>query len=172
MLASQDKPRPFNDFLSINARDERQRTRHDPLKVYTHNLIPVSLQAHRAAGEERRRRLAISLATLSKKPEKRANVVANGGVAALTKLSRSEESRTRSSCAEVCHECANSHGATAVPSSACSALETLNRRFQGRRPTQDLNICSSKQRWCSVFFTINISSNLSQVETSAAARVE
>lgn len=59
------------------------------------------LQAHRAAGEERRRRLAISLATLSKKPEKRANVVANGGVAALTKLSRSEESRTRSSCAEV-----------------------------------------------------------------------
>eukprot|EP00752_Nemacystus_decipiens_P010361 g9231.t1 len=58
-------------------------------------------EAHRAAGEERRRRLAISLATLSKKPEKRANVVANGGVAALTKLSRSEESRTRSSCAEV-----------------------------------------------------------------------
>lgn len=46
--------------------------------------------------------MAISLATLSKKPEKRANVVANGGVAALTKLSRSEESRTRSSCAEVC----------------------------------------------------------------------
>lgn len=60
-----------------------------------------SSQAHRAAGEERRRRLAISLATLSKKPEKRANVVANGGVAALTKLSRSEESRTRISCAEV-----------------------------------------------------------------------
>ncbi|CAM9901915.1 unnamed protein product, partial [Ectocarpus sp. 12 AP-2014] len=58
-------------------------------------------EAHRAAGEERRRRLAISLATLSKKPEKRANVVANGGVAALAKLSRSEESRTRSSCAEV-----------------------------------------------------------------------
>ncbi|CAM9234741.1 unnamed protein product [Ectocarpus sp. 4 AP-2014] len=58
-------------------------------------------EAHRAAGEERRRRLAISLATLSKKPEKRANVVANRGVAALAKLSRSEESRTRSSCAEV-----------------------------------------------------------------------
>lgn len=59
-------------------------------------------QAHRAAGEERRRRLAISLATLSRKPDKRADVVANGGVAALTKLARSEESRTRSSCAQVC----------------------------------------------------------------------
>ena len=63
--------------------------------------MSCSSQAHRAAGEERRRRLAISLATLSSKPEKRADVVANGGVAALTKLSRSEESRTRSSCAQV-----------------------------------------------------------------------
>ena len=62
---------------------------------------PCFSQAHRAAGEERRRRLAISLATLSSKPEKRADVVVNGGVAALTKLSRSEESRTRSSCAQV-----------------------------------------------------------------------
>lgn len=60
-----------------------------------------TFQAHRAAGEERRRRLAISLATLSKKPDKRGDVVEHGGVAALAKLSRSEETRTRSSCAQV-----------------------------------------------------------------------
>lgn len=65
------------------------------------SMISPLPQAHRAAGEERRRRLAISLATLSRKPSKRADVVAHGGVAALIKLSLSDETRTRCSCAQV-----------------------------------------------------------------------
>lgn len=66
----------------------------------SHGASTICFKAHRAAGEERRRRLAISLETLSRKADKRADVVANGGVAALTKLSRSTESKTRSSCAQ------------------------------------------------------------------------
>ncbi|CAM9371670.1 unnamed protein product [Discosporangium mesarthrocarpum] len=65
--------------------------------------VPVQAEeeAHRAAGEERRRRFAISLATLASKPWKQAEVVAKGGIHALARLSRTEESRTRSSCAQV-----------------------------------------------------------------------
>ncbi|KAG5181172.1 hypothetical protein JKP88DRAFT_246378 [Tribonema minus] len=54
--------------------------------------------AGHAASEERRCRLAISMATLTRKPDKRAELVRQGAVAALIKLSNSADSRTRLSC--------------------------------------------------------------------------
>ncbi|CAM9379489.1 unnamed protein product [Scytosiphon promiscuus] len=122
----------------LDTADEQRRRSLAQLGVKEGDDSVAEQEAHRAAGEERRRRLAISLATLSKKPEKRANVVANGGVAALTKLSRSEESRTRSSCAEVFNSLASEKDLRqpmieqgAVPAIIALAASSHNRRLRG-----------------------------------------